>query len=82
MQADWKVHVPNLLIEIGGNPACAVLRQPLHILQAILAEVAARAIELNDPQLHRLMLRLVLYEQGDPTSKDYRPELLKEGTTT
>lgn len=63
---EWRCHTPNLLQEVLSNPSAQVLAQPLRIFGAILAEVAERAIELDDPQLNILMLRLTLYEQGDP----------------
>lgn len=74
----WKAHLPRLFEEILANPSCGILRQPLLITNAILKEVAERAIELNDPKLHALMLRLALYEQGDPHSAAYDPSLLEQ----
>lgn len=66
ISVEWKVHTASLLREILKNPGCSVLAIPLSILGRMLAEVAERAAELNDPQLNILMLRLTLYEQGDP----------------
>lgn len=74
----WKVHLPLLFKEILTNRGCLILRQPLLITRSILAEVAKRAIELNDPKLNALMLRLTLYEHGDPTSSAYDPSLLEK----
>jgi hypothetical protein len=54
-----------LLHEIAdhGLPHTAgVLKIPLNIFKNLLAMVAQRAIELDDPQLNILMLRLKLYE--------------------
>jgi hypothetical protein len=65
-QFGWKVHVPNLLREILNNPTTAVLAQPLNIFGNLLAQVASRAIEMDDPALNILMLRLTLYDQADP----------------
>lgn len=77
----FRVHTPNLLREIlAGNPTAWPLRQPIAIFADTLGQVAARAIELDDPELNKLMLRLTLYEQADPASPDYNPELL-EGIT-
>lgn len=39
-----------------------VLKIPLNIFKGILAEVAQRATQLNDPKLNVLMLKLNLYE--------------------
>lgn len=74
----WKVHTPNLMREVLQNPGTGMLTQPINILARLLGQVAERAIELNDPELNQLMLRLALYEQGDPTSPAYQPNLIKE----
>ncbi len=65
-KVDWRCHTSNLLREILSNPSAAVLAQPLRIFGNLLADVATRAAEINDPELNILMLRLTLYEQGDP----------------
>lgn len=75
---EWKVHTTHLLQEIVINPNMWALRTPVLIFRQLLAAVATRAIELDDPELNRLMLRLALYEQGDPTSPAYDPSLLRE----
>lgn len=74
----WKCHTPKLFEEILVNPGTAMLRQPLIIFRAILAEVAQRAIELNDDELNLLMLRLTLYECADPMSKNYNSEIIRQ----
>lgn len=63
---EWKVHTPNLLREVLENPGTSALRIPLNIFGKLLAEVGERAAEINDPKLNELMLRLAIYEQGDP----------------
>lgn len=63
---EWKVHTPNLLREVLQNPGTSILAVPLSIFGRLLAEVAERAIALDDPKLNILMLRLTLYDQGDP----------------
>lgn len=50
---------------------------PLATMDMILREVAARAIELDDKPLHKLMLRLSLYAVADPGSPDYNPLLVQ-----
>jgi hypothetical protein len=62
----WKVHTPNMLAEIVGNRGLEVMAQPLNIFANILAEVATRAAEIDDPALNILMMRLTLYDQVDP----------------
>jgi len=73
----WKVQLPKLFDEILSNPEMAVMKQPLAITMMLLRDVARRAIELDDPALHALMLRLALYEQGDPEAAEYDPSLLE-----
>ena len=70
----WRCNTPQLLQEIATNPQCWILQKPLQIFGNMLYQVAKRAQELNDPQLNQLMLRLALYEQGDPYAKGYRPD--------
>lgn len=74
----WKVHTPNLLKEIAQNSGNAILARPLQIFGEILYQVGERAAELNDPKLNALMLRLTIYEEADPESKYYKPELVKK----
>lgn len=58
----WRSHLPNLLIEIvDSNPTAWALRMPIILTRSILTEVAERAIELDDPALNILMLRLSMY---------------------
>lgn len=76
---EWRVNTPGLLKEIveftleGG--AFVV---PLNILQGVLSEVAARAIELNDKELNKLMIRLSLYSIADPKSPEFDLEKCTE----
>lgn len=74
----WKAHLPALFDEIMKKEGTSILRIPLQIVKDILAQVAARAIELDDPELNELMLRLALYEQGDPYSESFQPEAIRE----
>ncbi|WP_454287222.1 hypothetical protein [Rhizobium arsenicireducens] len=63
MIAQWRVQLPQLLHEmVECNPSGGILTQPVNILMGILARVAERAIELDDPALNILMLRLALYD--------------------
>ena len=64
MKSDlWTVHTLNLLKEmVECNNKMGIFFQPVNIFREILCQVAERAIELNDPQLNILMLRLNLYE--------------------
>jgi len=61
----FRVNTIGLLTEIadaGLDRRMGVLKIPLNIFKNILGEVAQRAIELNDPHLNILMLKLALYE--------------------
>lgn len=72
----WKVHTPNLLAEILNNEGTGMLVRPLQMFGRLLAMVAERASELNDPEMNKLMCRLTLYSVADPTSPDYNAETL------
>lgn len=74
----WRVHTPNLLKEVLENPSCAILSQPLNIFGKLLAMVAERAINLDDQELNKLMLRLTLYDQADPASPGYDPQAITQ----
>jgi len=75
----WKVHTLELFKEISSNfRHNAQIRIPLQILQNLLAQVAQRATELNDPQLNKLMIRLTLYSIADPNEPDYDPKAIEE----
>ncbi len=76
---EWKVHTTGIFAEMLSNKqvnACFWI--PLNIMRDLLGQVAERAIELNDPELHRLMIRLTLYSMSDPDSEDFNPELVQE----
>lgn len=67
----WKVHTPALLKEVLRNPGAGILAQPMRIFGDLLGQVAARAIELDDPKLNILMMRLALYDQADPEKHSF-----------
>ena len=59
----FNIDTPELIKEIAtGHKGSWVLKIPLMTLQAKLALVAKRAIELDDPKLNVLMLEMKLYE--------------------
>jgi hypothetical protein len=82
----WRVNTPQLLKEIAENNGVAILKIPLNVFQSILAEVAERASELNDPKMNALMCRLAMYSVSDPYSGDYDSEItlktIEEGYNT
>ena len=77
----WSVDTPALLKEICD---CSLPRnsgligKSLNIFQSILAELAERAIELNDPKLNILMIRLNLYELNPYERAEIIERLQKE----
>ena len=71
IKAYWKCHTPNLLNEILNNNGMAIFEKPLNIFGKMLAQVADRAVEINDLELNKLMIRLSLYESADPSSNNY-----------
>jgi hypothetical protein len=70
----FDAHLPNLLREVLNNPTCGILKIPINITRGILGELAELAIEIDDPRLHVMMLRLGMYD----VSADKRTELIKE----
>lgn len=72
----WKSNVKALFEEIieNGGHAVAAAHMPLKITFALLTKVAARANQLQDPELNSLMARLALYAECDPYSKDFKGE--------
>lgn len=70
----FDAHLPNLLAEVLNNNTCWVLATPINITRGILAELAQLAIEIDDPRLHIMMLRLGLYD----CSASERVERIKE----
>lgn len=64
---EFRVHTMNLLHEIADHalPSAGkmgIFFQPLNTFKNLLARVAQRATELNDPELNILMLKLTLYD--------------------
>lgn len=78
IDAEWRCHTPNLMKEVLNNPTAWALYRPLQIFGGILFELAERARELDDPELNFLMMRLTLYEQGDPEAKGYTDKFYNE----
>lgn len=70
-EMQWRVHTPKLLNETLINDGAAILNIPIKIFANLLSQVADRAVELNDKELNKLMLRLTLYESADPDSEDF-----------
>lgn len=73
-----RVHTPEMIKEILTSKDMGIMHIPLLILRGILAEVAQRSAELNDPKMNALMMRLTLYEVSDPNSKEYNADLVNQ----
>ena len=72
MEAHWKIQTANLLDEmLNNNDKMAIFSQPVHILGVLLGLVADRAVQLNDKELNKLMIRLGLYDESNPDSQNY-----------
>jgi len=53
------------------------LKIPFQIMLNLLAQVAQRAIELDDEKLNKLMLRLSLYSISNPENPEYDSEFVE-----
>jgi hypothetical protein len=74
----WRVHTGRLLAEVMSNPTTWPLKIPMLTLDNILRQVASRAIQLDDPKLNQLMMRLALYSISDPYSEDYDEKFVSD----
>ena len=75
----FRVHVPNLLNETFVSAVrpkdLAALQIPLNELMKYLRSLTARCAEINDPVLNKIMIDMTLYEQSDPSSKEFSQEM-------
>ena len=74
----WRIHTANFLAEATNNNLAPVLHEGMVIFSLLLQAVAKRAIELDDRELNKLMIRLTLYKCADPESAEYQPDLIRE----
>jgi len=76
----FKVDTVSLLNEIQNNAIhpkdMAALKIPFGYFRSLLNEVAKRAVEINDEDLNKLMLRMCLYSVSQTNSTDYDAELV------
>ena len=72
----WKVDVPLFLQEIATASRNTPYKATFKILNNILAILAQRAIELNDPALNIIMLHLSLYDGSH--GKDVKEIITRE----
>lgn len=75
-------NLPGLLEEVLNNQTCAILKIPINITRSLLSELAQLAIEIDDPRLHLMMIRLGLYDFNDGgdrvRQRDEMDSLVKE----
>ena len=66
----WKVDLPSLLKEIAECSKSVPYAKTFKILAQVLNVLTERAIEINDPVLNIIMLRLGLYEGAHDKNVD------------
>lgn len=66
----WKVDLPSLLKEIAECSKSIPYAKTFNILAHVLNVLTERAIEINDPALNIIMLRLGLYEEAHNKNVD------------
>ena len=79
----WDVNTPAFLKEACENVEGGMYAICWNIFKTLLAMVASRAAELNDPVMNVLMLKLNLYgnpNDGSPLKSSVRRKLIKQYT--
>lgn len=74
MTCHFRVNTCELLDEIvqcSLPQNSGVLKVPLNVFKNLLAQLAERATQLNDPIMNKIMFDLTLYELPEPTTKEY-----------
>ena len=66
----WKVDLPRLLKEISECSKSTLYPVTFTILARVLGILTERAIEINDPALNIIMLRLGLYDEAHDKNVD------------
>ena len=66
----WKVDMPRLLKEIAECSKSTPYPVTFTILARVLGIITERAIEINDPALNIIMIRLGLYEGAHDKNVD------------
>lgn len=77
----FKIHTANLLkevVECAMPKTQGILFFPINQFRTKLVELSQIAQQINDPRLHRWCFEMTLYDEADPESKDYKPEIFKE----
>lgn len=66
----WKVDLPNFLKEIAECSKSIPYTKTFNILAHVLNVLTEMAIEINDPALNIIMLRLGLYDEAHDKNVD------------
>lgn len=66
----WKVDLPSFLEEIAECSKSIPYAKTFKILEQVLNVLTERAIEIDDPALNIIMLRLGLYEEAHDKNVD------------
>ena len=66
----WKVDLPSLLKEIAKCSKNIHYAKTFNILEHVLNVLTERAIEINDPALNIIMLRIGLYDEAHDKNVD------------
>ena len=66
----WKVDLPSFLKEIAECSKSIPYAKTFNILARVLGILVERAIEINDPALNIIMLRLGLYDEAHDKNVD------------
>lgn len=67
------VFTAKIFAHIAMLPGAAPVAPALASMDALLRQIAMRALELDDKPLHKLMLQLGLYAVADPNCREYDP---------
>jgi hypothetical protein len=80
-ELEWRIHTPNFLKELadcGLDKKMGILKVPLNEFRIKLILLSQIAQEIDDPRLHLWCCQMTLYDQADPESKDYDPEIFNK----
>lgn len=73
----WRCNTAAMLKEIiNNNKDLGILKIPFKIFGDMLYELGEISARINDPELNSMMCRLAIYDQSDPYSPNYDPELV------
>ena len=77
-QLHWRIHTPQLLNEILGNPGASAAKIPVTILANRLGELAMCCAKTGNSDLIALCASLSLYSFSDPYDPEYDEKRTKE----